>query len=77
MMFYINPSYSGSHRIFVQLDAQPEVHAALKKLSMWGGHDKTEVLLGTTYLGYEITNNKIGVAVEKIIFITTEVNPSV
>lgn len=52
-MFFFSKSYEPGWRVFYPTDQKGEVHAELKKHCVWGGYDKTEVLEGIEYLGYE------------------------
>ncbi len=45
-------------RIFIPTSNTPEsLREALKNASIWGGHDKVEVIDGVSWTGYEMESN--------------------
>ncbi len=66
-MFVLTQSYTPGWRVFFPTDMNPEAHAKLKSLSMWGGHDKREEFGGMECLGYEF--NTMEKALEAIQFV--------
>lgn len=66
-MYLILPSYSGSHRIYIQASRSRGTHAILKENSMWGGHDKTEEFDFGLCFGYEIRDEKLGTVIDMLV----------